>query len=138
MPELAGSSLNTRSQDASANARLREKSLVQLEEYVDELSKENGEEIRGFLTDGRTIAEIQIDRVTRLRGPFRQLNRETLTRLAKTVISLELSAFRADNLVRDFCGSASDGALFQLARTFEETLRASSTDKTLCSGPSGK
>ena len=52
---------------------------------------------------------------------------ETLRRLARSLLSLDVTAPTAGNLIRDFCGTGFRGILFEAARRLR-TVLASSVD----------
>ncbi len=51
-----------------------------------------------------------------------RVSNATLLRLTEQFVSLGLSALTSSNLIRDFCGSETDGVLFQTARVLNEIL----------------
>jgi len=103
----------------------------QLANYAEALAGELGNEIVGYLTDGTKILEVRASEeggVTS--GSFQPLDAKALDRLVRSIISLEKSALTAANLIRDFCGSASSGIVFDVARKLNDILAYKATIKT--------
>lgn len=105
--------------------------IDQLSNYLASISAELDNETVGYLTDGTKILEI---RYGGLAGPaqsaFQDLDSNALNRLVRSIISLEKSALNAANLIRDFCGTASDGIIFDVARKLNSILAYKAKIKT--------
>jgi methylase of polypeptide subunit release factors len=107
------------------------KALDQLKGYLTALSESSDAPFVGILTNGLVGVEvwaangsiISQSAVERVTGSF-------LLRLTQHFISLALTALTPANLIRDFCGSSSDGVLFQTARVLN-TILSDSQPKTL-------
>lgn len=114
-----------------ASAADVEKATQQLTDYVSAISTELENEVSGFLTDGTKILEIRAREgdVVSL-SALSELNEHALSRLIRSITSLKQSALSSRNLIRDFCGNAYDGIVFQVARDLNEILAYNSTMKT--------
>ena len=102
-----------------------EKALSQLREYLIALSQSSSTPFVGFLTNGLIVIEVRaLTGAIVSETPIRKLNGGVLLDLTRHVISLALTALTPSNLIRDFCGSKTDGILFQTARVLNEILSA--------------
>ena len=104
--------------------------VQQLTDYAEALTVEIGNEVVGYLTDGTKLLEVRATQDAVTTGPFAALDGKALERLVRSVISLEKSALTATNLIRDFCGSAHDGIVFEVARKLNHILAYKATIKT--------
>ena len=109
---------------------LQDTAVKQLVSYAEALTGEIGNEVVGYLTDGTKLLEVRASSEGVTTGPFAPLDGKTLDRLVRSVISLEKSALTAANLIRDFCGSAHDGIVFEVARNLNQILAYKATLKT--------
>lgn len=71
----------------------RKEAFQQLEDYVVSIGEGDDAEIRGFVTDGRNIAELRSHDGHVTRSPFTKLDGASLMRLTKTIVSLRLQRF---------------------------------------------
>lgn len=100
-----------------------DKALAQLKGYITSLSESSDAPFVGILTNGLVAIEVHAAKgsvttesaIEKVSGPF-------LLRLTQHFISLALTALTPSNLIRDFCGSQSDGVLFQTARVLNTIL----------------
>ena len=107
------------------------KATSQLAEYISSLSQRSNCEVVGYLTDGLSFYEARaIFGEIISRGPRETVDENTLLRLTRTIVSLEKAALNPTNLIRDFCGDAFDGILFQLARSLNKILSEKAIPKT--------
>ena len=103
----------------------------QLEEYLESLSLASDAPYTGLLTNGLVVIEVRaaagkiVDR-----SAVESLTGAILLRLTQAVISLALTALTSKNLIRDFCGTETDGVLFETARLLETILSANPQPKT--------
>ncbi len=100
-----------------------DKALDQLKGYVSSLSAAANAPFVGVLTNGLVLVEVWADNgtVTQESGVER-VSDGTLLRIIQHFISLALTALTPANLIRDFCGSPSDGVLFKTARVLHSAL----------------
>jgi hypothetical protein len=100
-----------------------DKALDQLKEYVCSLSATAQSPFVGILTNGLVVFEVRADAgvITQELG-VEKVSDGTLLRLTQHYISLGLTALTPANLIRDFCGSPSDGVLFKAARVLHSAL----------------
>lgn len=106
------------------------KATSQLTEYLSAISDDLENEVVGFLTDGTKILELRVQEGVVFPSAFSPLEEGALSRLIRSIISLKQSALSAPNLIRDFCGNAYDGIVFQVARNLNEILAYGATTKT--------
>jgi len=103
----------------------------QLEDYLLAENESAKTPIVGFLTDGRTCLEVRAEEGSiTARSARTDVDSASLARLVRHVVSLDLTALTAENLIRDFCGQHSDGVLFQTARVLNAVLSGGSVPKT--------
>lgn len=108
-----------------------EKARGQLEEYVIALNSTSDGPLVGILTNGLVFLEVRaVNGSIVQRTQPQKLDGTALLRLTQLFISLALTALTARNLIRDFCGSESDGVLFQTARTLYQILATKPQNKT--------
>lgn len=109
----------------------RTKAIAQISSYLEAISGNIKNETIGFLTDGTKILEIhsQYGEITAI-SSFSDLDDISLMRLVKSIIALASSALSSQNLIRDFCGEAYDGTVFQVARNLNKILEYNTTLKT--------
>lgn len=108
-----------------------EQAVSQLASYVEAIANELGNEIVGYLTDGTKIMEMRASAAGDVSASsFQPIDAKSLDRLVRSIISLEKSALTAANLIRDFCGDASSGIVFQVARKLNDILAYKATSKT--------
>ena len=105
--------------------------LSQLEEYIESLSLTSDAPYVGLLTNGLVVIETRAlaGKIIQ-RSSVEPLSGSVLLRLTQAVISLALTALTSRNLIRDFCGTESDGVLFQTARLLESILATTPQPKT--------
>ena len=109
----------------------RKAATEQLSGYLASLSKKSKAPLEGILTNGLVIIEIRAcSGIVSEPGPALPLDGPALRRLTQKIISLALSSLTAENLIRDFCRSKTDGILFRVARLLNSVLEASSVKKT--------
>ena len=108
-----------------------DKALGQLKEYVIALSEESDAPFVGILTNGLLVIEVRAAAgiVASVSAP-EKVSGPVLLRLTQHFITLALTALTPSNLIRDFCGSQTDGVLFQAARVLNAIL-ADPQPKTL-------
>lgn len=105
--------------------------VSQLSDYISAEFLEVGNEVVGFLTDGTKILELRkSDNSDITQSGFSEIDSESLNRLVRAIISLEKSALNAQNLIKDFCGTAQDGIIFEVARKLNYILAYKATIKT--------
>ena len=108
-----------------------EKALSQLKDYIISLSEDTGTSFTGFLTNGIVVIEVQVHAGTvTSESSVETLNADTLLRITQQFISLALVALTPANLIRDFCGSESSGALYETARVLNDILSNGLQQKT--------
>ncbi|MGQ0660680.1 N-6 DNA methylase [Sphingosinicella sp.] len=113
------------------SAAAKAKAIGQLSEYAEALVEELSNDVVGFLTDGVEILEIRAGPDGNLsESSFAPVSPATLLRLVRSIIALEKSALTADNLIRDFCGAATDGIVFETARKLNKILSSRPTAKS--------
>ena len=100
-----------------------DKALGQLKGYVSSLSASAGVPFVGILTNGLVVIEVHAasGAVTQESG-IEKVSEETLLRLTQHYIALALTALTPANLIRDFCGSPTEGILFKTARVLHAAL----------------
>mgnify|MGYP000349516405 CR=1 FL=1 len=105
--------------------------VAQLENYLIALSTESESPFVGILTNGLVSYEIHAERgeITR-RTAEERVDGRFLLNLTRLFISLALTALTSRNLIRDFCGSGTDGVLFNTARVLDGILAKSAKQKT--------
>ena len=107
------------------------KALDQLSQYLIALSRESEGQIAGILTDGQMVAELRAANGAIIQqSALQRLDADALLRLTQSFISLALTALTSTNLIRDFCGSETDGVLFRVARLLDNLLAADTRPKT--------
>ena len=108
-----------------------ERALFQLKSYLIALSKDTDSPFMGLLTNGLVTIEVQAHAGTiTSQSPVAKLSASTLLRLTQQFISLALAALTPTNLIRDFCGSQSNGVLFETARVLNVILSSGLQKKT--------
>ena len=107
------------------------KALSQLQDYLIALSAESDTPFIGLLTNGLVVVEVRAysGAITSVSG-VETLDAKALLRLTQQFVSLALAALTPTNLVRDFCGSESNGLLFETARILNDTLSSGLQKKT--------
>ena len=99
------------------------KALKQLKEYLASLSTSSDIPYVGLLTNGLVQVEIRaVGGAVVSESPAEKVSGATLLRLTQHFISLALTALTPTNLIRDFCGSQTDGILFKVARVLNDVL----------------
>lgn len=102
-----------------------EKALGQLRDYLLALSQASDTPFAGVLTNGLIIIEVRALGGAIIAGSAAErVSGAALLRLTQQFISLALTALTPSNLIRDFCGSDTNGVLFQTARVLNEILSA--------------
>lgn len=108
-----------------------QKATQQLTDYVSAISEDLENEVIGFLTDGTKILELRAEEGEVIStSALSPLDQGALSRLIRSIIALGQSALTAPNLIRDFCGNAYDGIVFQVARDLNEILAYGKNIKT--------
>lgn len=108
-----------------------ELALVQLKEYLAALSAEASAPFVGLLTNGLIAVEVRASAGTIVStSAVERVSGSILLRLTQQFVSLALTALTPANLIRDFCGSQSDGVLFQTARILNGILENTHQQKT--------
>ena len=109
----------------------QDRAISQLGEYLKSLSSTTTVPHVGLLTNGLVVIEMRaVGGQIVQRSGVEQLSGLVLLRLTKTVVSLALTALTSANLIRDFCGTSSDGILFKTARVLDKVLGGASQPKT--------
>lgn len=107
------------------------KAQEQLTSYLTAISNELENEVIGFLTDGIKVQELRArQNVLISSSGFMSIDETALSRLIRSIISLEKSALTSQNLIRDFCGDTYDGIVFRVARDLNEIAAYNATIKT--------
>jgi len=108
-----------------------DKALSQLQGYLIALSTETNTPFIGLLTNGLVAVEVRAytGAIVSVSG-IEKLDASALLRLTQQFVSLALVALTPANLVRDFCGSESNGLLFETARILSDTLLSGVQKKT--------
>ena len=97
--------------------------IEQLERYLIALSNTSDSPFVGVLTNGIVVVEVRAQYgEIEAQSSVEKLSGATLLRLTKQFISLALTALTPSNLIRDFCGSDTDGVLFRTARVLNTIL----------------
>lgn len=100
-----------------------DKALGQLKTYLSSLSASVDTPFVGVLTNGLVVIEVRaLDGAIVQESGAEKVSDATLLRLTQHYISLALTALTPVNLIRDFCGSATDGVLFKTARVLNAAL----------------
>ena len=108
-----------------------ERALDQLKCYLVALSKDTDTPFMGLLTNGLVTVEIRAQHgVLISQSSVEQLSGTILLRLTQQFVSLALAALTPANLIRDFCGSQSNGVLFETARVLNVILSNGLQPKT--------
>jgi hypothetical protein len=108
-----------------------EKALRQLKNYLLALSGMSDAPFVGMLTNGLILIEVRASGGAIVsQSASERVSGAALLRLTQHFISLALTALTPSNLIRDFCGSQTEGVLFQTARVLN-TILASPQPKTL-------
>jgi hypothetical protein len=99
------------------------KASKQLREYLVFLSTSPDVPYVGVLTNGLVQVEMRaVGGAVVSESPAEKVSGATLLRLTQHFISLALTALTPTNLIRDFCGSQTDGILFKAARVLNDVL----------------
>ena len=99
------------------------KALGQLKGYVSSLSASAGVPFVGILTNGLVVIEVRAaSGVITQESGVEKVSGAALLRLTQHYISLALTALTPANLIRDFCGSPTEGVLFKTARALHAAL----------------
>lgn len=108
------------------------RAVRQLESYLVALSGKTETPFTGILTNGLVVVEVTALSGKIIAGPSHAaaLDDASLLRLTQHVISLALTALTPVNLIRDFCGSGTDGVLFETARLLYKALASNPQPKT--------
>ena len=97
--------------------------IEQLERYLIALSNTSDSPFVGLLTNGIVVVEVRaLHGEIEAQSAIEKLSGATLLRLTKQFISLALTALTPSNLIRDFCGSDTEGVLFHTARVLNAIL----------------
>lgn len=114
-----------------SSAAERAAAMAQLGEYLESLSLTSSTPYVGILTNGLVATEMRAvaGKIVQ-QSAFVPLSGALLLRLTQAVISLALTALTSVNLIRDFCGTAANGVLFQVARVLDGILVKGSRPKT--------
>jgi hypothetical protein len=101
-----------------------DKALGQLKEYLIAITgKTPGAPFVGILTNGLVIIEVRATGgIITDQSATEKISGEALLRLTQYFVSLALTALTSSNLIREFCGSQTDGALFKTARILNTIL----------------
>lgn len=100
-----------------------DKALTQLKNYLIALSDSEASPFVGILTNGLIAIEVRAENgvITSESAP-EKVSASVLLRLTRHFIALALTALTPANLIRDFCGSQTEGVLFQTARVLNSVL----------------
>lgn len=102
-----------------------DKALAQLKGYLMALSASSDAPFVGILTNGLVAVEVRAAKGCVIsESAVEKVTGSLLLRLTQHFISLALTALTPSNLIRDFCGSQSNGVLFQTARVLNSILSA--------------
>ena len=105
--------------------------IAQLSSYLVALSAESDMPYVGLLTNGLVAIEFRATGGTIVQQSAPEcLSKAILLRLTQHVISLALTALTPKNLIRDFCGTQTDGVLFEAARFLDTVLSSNPEPKT--------
>lgn len=107
-----------------------DKALGQLGQYLVALGNKSEGPLVGLLTNGLVMIEVRAFHGSIQRSAVTSLDGKALLRLTRFVISLALTALTSKNLIRDFCGSATGGVLFNTARLLNLILAQNPKAKT--------
>ena len=100
-----------------------QQAIEQLTTYLIALSASSTTPLVGVLTNGKVLIEIRVCAGTIVgQSAAEVLGGSGLLRLTQHFIALALTALTPSNLIRDFCGPNTDGALFQTARILNNIL----------------
>jgi hypothetical protein len=103
----------------------------QLIEYLTHLSHQLDSPLAGFITNGKSILELRIEKGEIISvSSLEELNSESLQRLVQSLVALDLRALTPKNLIQEFCGTDYEGALFDLARSLQASLAKEASPKT--------
>ena len=114
-----------------ASQRDRDRAIAQISDYLTSAATEIDNQAVGFLTDGLYLTEFRAfpdGKITQ--SAFEPISGDGLLRLTRAITLLDQRALTSENLIKDFCGPAYDGILFQLARAFNAVLLQRSSLKT--------
>ena len=105
--------------------------ISQLKTYLIALSAKTDIPFTGLITNGLVLLELRARRgeIISISGE-EKIDERSLLRLTQQVISLAFAALTPANLIRDFCGSESDGILFNTARVLNTILSNGLQKKT--------
>lgn len=102
-----------------------DRALCQMKEYLIGITKDkpSSAPFVGVLTNGLVAVEVHVaGGIITSESAVEKVSGETLLRLTQHFISLSLTALTSSNLIREFCGSQTDGVLFQTARILNTIL----------------
>ena len=97
--------------------------IEQLKRYLIALSNTSDSPFVGLLTNGIVVIEVRaLHGEIKAQSAVEKLSGATLLRLTQQFISLAFTALTPSNLIRDFCGSDTEGVLFHTARVLNAVL----------------
>lgn len=109
----------------------RTRAINQLGAYLASLSSASDSPFVGILTNGLVVIEVSaVGGTVASPTAAEPVSSSSLLRLTQHVISLALTALTPSNLIRDFCGSNTDGVLFEAARLLDKVLEHNQQPKT--------
>lgn len=110
----------------------KDKAVEQISDYLVKISKETDTDmLEGFVTDGVQGCFVTYIDGKIIRESFLPLDENSLDRIIQNILSLNLRAFNAENLVESFCNPPlNDGVAFELVDELYHILKDSICAKT--------
>ena len=113
------------------NKRLKNAAIKQICDYIESLSNQKRELFQGFVTDGVIGCFIQYSNKVFSIEQFYPIDGETLDKLIRCIIQVELIALNSSNLVAKICNPPEyNGVGIELARTLFNVIRNNIHPKT--------
>lgn len=114
-----------------SNEKQKEKALKQISDYMLTLSKQEGENYQGFVTDGVIGCFLSFENGIINRENFYEIDGETLDRIIQNILQVKLIALNSRNLVDGLCNPPeNDGIAFQLMNTLYKIVNNNIHPKT--------
>ena len=103
----------------------KDKAVAQISNYLEEIGKKTESKmLEGYVTDGTQGCFITYVDGKIIRESFLTLDENTLDRIVQNILSLNLRAFNAENLVESFCNPPdNDGVAFELVDELYNILK---------------
>lgn len=110
----------------------KDKAVLQISDYLKEIAKKTESKmLEGYITDGTEGCFITYFDGKIIRESFLPLDEITLDRIVQNILSLNLRAFNAENLVESFCNPPeNDGVAFDLVDELYNILKNRMHPKT--------